>query len=48
MKPVYTAAAARLKTELPASKMAAIDVAKYKELAKTYDVKTIPTLIYFE
>ena len=48
MKPAFVAAATRLKADVPSAKMAAVDVTKYTELAKTYDVKSFPTLKYFE
>ncbi|XP_041371887.1 probable protein disulfide-isomerase A4 [Gigantopelta aegis] len=48
MKPAFTAAATRLKTEVPTAKMAAFNVVQYKDLAQRYDVKIIPKLTYFE
>ncbi|KAK7478534.1 hypothetical protein BaRGS_00030206, partial [Batillaria attramentaria] len=48
MKPAYTAAAARLKTEVPDAKLAALDAVMYKDFASTYKVRGFPTIQYFE
>ncbi len=48
MKPAYASAAAKLKSELPTAKLAAVDATQHGQVAKKYDVSGYPTIKYFE
>lgn len=48
MKPDYTEAAAALKEEGEAGKLAAVDATIHKDLAQQFAIKGFPTIKYFK